>query len=283
MIGEAEKKSWMALNTFRCPHLRADLSPESCKRNRQKPRLIFGYLPERFQPVPCSDCADWPALCRQVELRRAGASEEDAMEKAIKVCRECGKVKKIVGRRLCGACYMRLKKSGRLDQEYPLAPREARQVAKKQAFLACGRECGLWNECRGLPGEEIPENCPAMLGGKSAAGDPATAGGEPETSVEAGAGGGAAPGSDALVGDAAALAEGGPEKQGQDISDPLVLDLSIVPGLREYLEGSASENMRSTVEREALFILRAFMREHPLRDEFIPPFGTGRVMPLHTR
>lgn len=177
---DEEKKRWQERNTFYCRRLRAWLSPEACATNREKPVLRHGVVPDRYRPTPCGDCTDWRELCRQVELRRAGRDkEESVMANKIGVCLECGREKRVMGRGLCGACYMRLKKSGEIDVKYPLAPREAPAQtgeAVGKAAGCAGRACPLWSECVDLPGEEIPAACPALTAGETRpadeAGDP---------------------------------------------------------------------------------------------------------------
>jgi hypothetical protein len=66
----------------------------------------------------------------------------------------------------------------------------------------------------------------------------------------------------------------------------LALDLSRVRGLREYLVDSARNNLRSTVEDEALFILKQFMQAHRAsHNEFQPPPYSWRevIVPLDER
>lgn len=163
MTTEEEKRRWMDENTFYCARLRAWLSPEACQANRRRAR---GRWLDDDRPAPCATCADWRALCRQVELRRAGKTKEDVMAKRQGTCRACGEVKNITGRGLCAACYARLKKSGELDKRYPLAPREApAEAAPGEGPAAIDPlRCERYRECLALPDGDIPLGCPAAAG-----------------------------------------------------------------------------------------------------------------------
>ena len=60
----------------------------------------------------------------EAEPQKAGKQK-----KTVKSCASCGRVKPVVSRGLCGACYPRHKKAGTLDQLYPAKPTSRKPVA----------------------------------------------------------------------------------------------------------------------------------------------------------
>lgn len=267
MTTEEEKRRWMDENTFYCARLRADLSPEACQANRRRAR---GRWLDDDRPAPCATCADWRALCRQVELRRAGKTKEDVMAKRQGTCRWCGEVKNITGRGLCAACYARLKKCGELDKKYPLAPREARAEA------APGHP-GMPEAVPDIRGYPVPEPVPEDGPGTGAHGEgPAAI--DPlrcERYRECLA----LPDGDIPLGCPAAAGQVSCDLYGPP-QGVIAVDLSRVPRLREVIDERARENFRSP-EAEILVLLR---------DALFKPVGPSRVAPgdhnaleLHTR
>lgn len=117
-------EKWKEINTFYCEKLKIYLSPEQCKANRERPDAS-GWEAKFIirRPPACKTCTDWQHLCEKVYKQR---QEHTMADKTIK-CLECGKETENFGRGLCRACYLRLRKEGRLP------PKETRK--KQEAIM----------------------------------------------------------------------------------------------------------------------------------------------------
>ena len=107
-------EKWKEINTFYCEKLRIHLSPEQCQANRERPDTS-GWEDGSIirKPPACKTCTDWIRFCEEVYKKRR---EYKMAEKKLIKCKECGKEAENFGRGLCRACYLRLRKEGRLSE-----------------------------------------------------------------------------------------------------------------------------------------------------------------------
>ncbi|MDY0037977.1 MAG: hypothetical protein RBS05_18860 [Zoogloea oleivorans] len=111
--------AWLAENAVDCKRYAARISPNTCKRY------------QLIDPINCKQCerlGNGDELTAAKPMSKAHRlrlihdlkkGEENDMGKLGK-CAECGKDRTLIGRGLCGTCYNRIKKSGDLDEFYPL-------------------------------------------------------------------------------------------------------------------------------------------------------------------
>lgn len=58
-------------------------------------------------------------VVKDCSQRTENKKEGTVAKKPLRKCRECGETKPIIGRGLCGPCYHRLKRHGKLEEKYP--------------------------------------------------------------------------------------------------------------------------------------------------------------------
>ena len=70
--------------------------------------------------------------------------KEDAVaKKSLKKCFECGELRTIIGRGLCGRDYHRLQKAGVLDDKYPVKPKHSNKKSGRPSAVDQNTEQGL--------------------------------------------------------------------------------------------------------------------------------------------
>ncbi len=287
MEDEARKRQWMEENTFYCKKTRADLSPEACAANRKAPGP--GAMDNR--PYPCISCTAWRELCAQVERRRAEKKEEDVGKKKMAICKRCGNEKPHHGRGLCGTCYLWAASHGKLD-DYPLGgvEREERipveepegqpeREAAEKPEAAAGRESGgevkAAASAQDAPEKITPasEATRAIIAGQPGGPYRAIAAGSPEgqdeimpemcifsevcASCPPGVRPKGCPAEEGLIMCSLYYAGGGNTPAAG--TGKIELDLGLVEGLEAYLTRAARNEMRHSIEHQALYILKLVM------------------------
>lgn len=136
-----DHEAWLAAHTFYCARLKASLTESACEKNRALPSLGGkmdaprpGESAKRvFKPIGCEGC-----LGRKwMQLQGEKTMPE---QKPRRSCMECGMERGIIGRGLCGACYLRLKKLGELNAKYPVQKGGRKPPTKKNLTSAAPTE-----------------------------------------------------------------------------------------------------------------------------------------------
>ena len=111
MCDAAAQAEFMERNCFYCEKLRARITYRQCELNRAKPRIsearpeksVFGYTtnkPVDYMPFKCEGCPG-PGKEEPMKAGKSGYPEG--------TCEKCGEHKRIMGRGLCGKCYMAMR------------------------------------------------------------------------------------------------------------------------------------------------------------------------------
>lgn len=111
MCDIAAQERFLQANTFYCEKLKARITHRQCELNRQKPRIsearpeksVFGYTtnkPVDYMPFKCEGCPG-PGKEEPMKAGKSGYPEG--------TCEKCGEHKRIMGRGLCGKCYMAMR------------------------------------------------------------------------------------------------------------------------------------------------------------------------------
>jgi len=119
---------WLKRHGVDCRRFNARVSPQMCARYREdNPEKCQGCAGHDAQPAPKVQRSRPVGAITVAAPRNKKPKEEDVATK--KVCADCGREIKIIGRGLCGSCYHRNKREGTLDK-FRAKAAPARSVAE---------------------------------------------------------------------------------------------------------------------------------------------------------